>query len=76
MPIAIIIVGAIIIALSVGGFWVFGALSAAGELGDRLDEAENRIEALRESIDDLLIGNVSKEDIRALLRRHFDQQRR
>jgi hypothetical protein len=71
IPVALLLT---IIGVAVASFAVKILWEAHTQAGKAV-ALEKKVDGLREALDDLLIGNVPKEDIRALLRRYFDSKR-
>jgi Ca2+-binding EF-hand superfamily protein len=61
--------------LAVGSVWFVHLVAGMRKAMERMDEHERKLTALRETLDDLIIGNVSKEDLRYVLRKTFDDMR-
>lgn len=75
IPIALMIIIVAAVVLAAGTVWLVHIVVGLRAALDKFDGLEKKVDTLRESLDDLLIGNVAKEDIRAMIRRAFDGKR-
>lgn len=71
IPVAVVLVVIAAILLAVGATWLIHAIIGLREALKSFKDLEAKVDVLAEAFNDLLIGNVDKVEIRALIRRTF-----